>query len=87
LNTFEYEQLVSQYADSVYRLALSSCKNPADAEDMVQNTFLKLWLRSEGFADLPAGEYTLILSSIYGASRADAPLLITGSWQCSIIID
>lgn len=38
----EYQRIVRLYLDTVYRTALNCCKNPQDAEDVVQNTFLKL---------------------------------------------
>ncbi|MCD7821511.1 MAG: RNA polymerase sigma factor [Clostridiales bacterium] len=41
----DYEEVVRQNLDTVYRAALVCCKNPADAEDVVQATFEKL-LRS-----------------------------------------
>ena len=51
MDTREYEQLLTLYLDSVYRVALSGCRNRADAEDVVQNTFIKLWERQEPFED------------------------------------
>ena len=47
----EYEQITTLYLDSVYRVALSGCGNKSDAEDVVQNTFTKLWEREEAFED------------------------------------
>lgn len=38
----EYDRIIKLYLDPVYRVALSCCKNRYDAEDIVQNTFLKL---------------------------------------------
>ena len=49
MNTREYEQLTRQYSDTIYRIALSGCRTLADAEDVVQNTFIKLWERQESF--------------------------------------
>lgn len=40
----EMELLYDKYNGSVYRLALSYCKNTADAEDIVQEVFMKLFL-------------------------------------------
>ena len=51
MNTQEYERLAEKYLDSIYRVAVNSCKHHADAEDVVQNTFVKLWERTESFAD------------------------------------
>lgn len=38
----EYAAIVHMYIDDVYRAALSCCRSREDAEDAVQNTFLKL---------------------------------------------
>lgn len=37
-----YDRAVSACLDAVYRTALNCCRNPQDAEDVVQTTFLKL---------------------------------------------
>lgn len=49
MDTKEYEHLVSLYLDCVYRVAVNGCRNYADAEDITQNTYMKLWERREGF--------------------------------------
>lgn len=51
MDTKEYERLASKYLNCIYRVALNSCRNCADAEDIVQNTFMKLWKRVDGFDD------------------------------------
>ena len=38
-----------KYADTIYRIAFHSCKNPADAEDIVQNVLLKLYRTETDF--------------------------------------
>ena len=38
----EYKRLTDLYIDTVYRVALNGCKNKYDADDMVQETFIKL---------------------------------------------
>ncbi|MCD7857250.1 MAG: RNA polymerase sigma factor [Clostridiales bacterium] len=42
----DYEEAVQKNLDIVYRAALACCKNPSDAEDVVQSAFEKL-LRSD----------------------------------------
>ena len=37
-----YEQIVRKNIDTVYRIAISYTKTPADADDIVQQTFIKL---------------------------------------------
>ena len=38
----EYQRIVETYLDDVYRTVLACCKNKENAEDAVQNAFLKL---------------------------------------------
>lgn len=40
-NRTEFGRLVESYSTSIYRLALKMLGNPQDAEDVLQNTFLK----------------------------------------------
>lgn len=47
----EYDRIVRQYADVVYRVALSYAKSNYDAEDVVQSTFMKLITKNVKFAD------------------------------------
>ncbi len=42
MKTQDYQEAAALYTDILYRAALSCCKNKADAEDAVQNTFVKL---------------------------------------------
>src|SRR5947209_13673968 len=39
----EFERLYSQYVADVYRYALAVLRNPADAEDVTQTTFLNAY--------------------------------------------
>lgn len=39
----EYNSSVSDFADYLYRFALKSTRNEADAQDIVQSAFEKLW--------------------------------------------
>lgn len=47
----EYSRIVDRYLDDVYRAALSCCRCRDDAEDAVQNTFLKLLTTDTVFSD------------------------------------
>lgn len=42
MDRINYTEIVEKYADNIYRVALSYCKNKYDAEDVLQNVFLKL---------------------------------------------
>ena len=46
-----YNQIVTKHANTVFKIAYNYCKNKYDAEDVVQNTFLKLLQRKDGFTD------------------------------------
>lgn len=44
-------EIISKYADLVFRLCIVHLKNIADAEDAFQNIFIKLFEKSPGFND------------------------------------
>lgn len=46
-----YVSYVSRFADTVLRIAVNYCKELSDAEDMVQEVFLKLYETKTDFAD------------------------------------
>lgn len=60
MDTKEFERLTTLYLDCIYRVAFSGCRNYTDAEDVVQNTFLKLLQRKENFAEDTQAKYWLI---------------------------
>jgi len=43
----EYNECVNQYADNVYRFILKNLRHEADAKDVVQGAFEKLWVNRE----------------------------------------
>ena len=43
----EYNQCVDLYADSVYRFILKNLRHEADAKDIVQGAFEKMWINRE----------------------------------------
>ena len=44
-----YNQIVTKHANTVFKIAYNYLKNKYDAEDVVQNTFLKLLQCKDGF--------------------------------------
>ena len=46
----EFNRAAERHLDMVYRIALNSLRHPADAEDAVQNTMLRLWRTDTDFA-------------------------------------
>lgn len=49
MDTIEYTRVVEKYANNVYKIALSYCKNKYDAEDILQNVFVKLFQIEQDF--------------------------------------
>lgn len=47
MKLIEYNTLVELHADGIYRFALKHLKNEMDAQDIVQNTYLKTWEKHE----------------------------------------
>ncbi len=47
MNAIEYNFAVDTYSDNVYRFVLKHLKNEMSAKDIVQDTFLKVWLKHE----------------------------------------
>ncbi|MBQ8799465.1 MAG: RNA polymerase sigma factor [Lachnospiraceae bacterium] len=47
----DYERMVRKYMDTIYRIAVSYTKTPADADDIVQQTFVKLLSKKGAFVD------------------------------------
>lgn len=45
------EQVIRRYADTVYRLAYAHMRNPADADDVFQDVFLRYAEKAPAFAD------------------------------------
>lgn len=51
MDTREYEKIVTKYMDTVYRIAISHTKDAQDADDVVQQTFVKLLTKHVNFTD------------------------------------
>ncbi|MFT4662885.1 MAG: RNA polymerase sigma factor (SigM family) [Patiriisocius sp.] len=47
MTTKEYNQSVDRYSDNIFRFILKSLRNEELAKDIVQETFIKLWLKVE----------------------------------------
>lgn len=47
----DYERIVRTHMDTIYRIAVSYTKTSADADDIVQQTFVKLLSKKETFTD------------------------------------
>ncbi|MBV7533729.1 RNA polymerase sigma factor [Chitinophaga sp. sic0106] len=51
-NESAYEELYSRYWKKVYKIALTYLKQSHEAEDLVQNVFIKLWLKRNALAGI-----------------------------------
>ncbi len=47
MNTKEYNQCVNLYSDGIFRFILKNMGDRFEAENIVQNTFEKLWIRKQ----------------------------------------
>ena len=47
MNTREYNDCVKQYSDGIFRFIVKNLRDEFEAENIVQNTFEKLWVRKD----------------------------------------
>jgi RNA polymerase sigma-70 factor (ECF subfamily) len=75
-----FAELVSRHRDRVYAIALRMCRDPQDAEDVLQETFLSAWRSIERFggrSELSTWLYRIAVNKSYdaiGRRRATAAL-------------
>jgi RNA polymerase sigma-70 factor (ECF subfamily) len=72
LKTFEAEAL--GYADQLYRVALRLCREGANAEDLLQETYLQAWRsfhRFEPGTNLRAWLYKILFNVFYSGQRRE----------------
>ena len=53
----EYNKAVDAYADNLYRFVLKNLKNEVMTEDIIQDTFEKLWVKLEEVSALKVKSY------------------------------
>ena len=77
----DMDQLIHRYQNMVYGLALARTNSPADAEDAVQEVFLKLLTARPAFRDAEHEKAWLIRATLHrasdirrGAERRNLPL-------------
>src|SRR5216110_2340930 len=69
------EQLLNRYEMRVFRMALTFLKNPARAEDVTQEIFLKVWRALpdyDGRASPGTWLYTIARNTCLSTSRSDS---------------
>ena len=59
----EYNKTVDLYADGIYRFALKHIKNAMSAQDIVQETYTKVWVKHKEvtFAKSKAYLFTILI--------------------------
>lgn len=75
----DIEALVAEHSASVYRLALSIVRDPAQAEDITQDTMLRVWLHADDYrGDAPLRHWILRIAHNTAISslrrRQDVPV-------------
>jgi DNA-directed RNA polymerase specialized sigma24 family protein len=45
MTTAEYNECVKNYSDGIFRFIVKNIRDEFEAENIVQNTFEKLWIR------------------------------------------
>lgn len=57
MNRKEYNQSVEEHSDAIYRFVLKHTRDSELANDLVQDTYEKLWLKREGVDTLKVKSY------------------------------
>lgn len=72
----EFDRLAMEQLDAVYRMALQLAKNPDEAQDLVQETYLKAIRSSEGFVERGGGIrswlFTILHNTFYSRIKRAA---------------
>lgn len=77
----QYINAVNLYSDSLFRIAYSICRNKQDAEDAVQNSFLKLYTsKVEFLSDEHIKNYLVKIAVNYCKHN------FTSSWKQKVIL-
>lgn len=73
MTTSEYNKSVDQYSDNIYRFALKNLRDTEKAKDIVQDTFMKLWVRVEdvNFEKVKSYLFTSAYHSMVDLSRKE----------------
>jgi len=67
-----FKHLFDRYTPKIYRFAISYLKSEADAEELVQNVFLKLWERRESLDEsrnVKSYIFKIAINCIYDLAR------------------
>lgn len=76
LTNREFSALAERYLNLVYRVAINCVGSPADADDVTQNTMLRLLRQKEGFQSEEHAKRWLIRVAVNESKR-----LLTAPWR------
>ncbi len=74
------EQLIVEYGDMVYRLAISRVKNKEEAEDIFQEVFMKIYEKMPEFVNKENEKYWIIRVTINLSKN-----VLTTAWRRKVI--
>lgn len=74
--SWDFSVLAEQYLNMVYRVAINCVGNPADADDVTQNTMLRLLRQKDGFQSEEHARRWLIRVTVNESKR-----LLTAPWK------
>ena len=72
----EFSRAARTYGDTIYRVALHALKNPADAEDVMQETLLKLYLERKPFRSPEHERYWVVRVAVNESKK-----LLRSPWR------
>ena len=74
------ENIIAEYGDMVYRLAISRVKNKEEAEDIFQEVFLKIYEKMPEFVSKENEKYWIIRVTINLSKNA-----LTTAWKRKVV--
>jgi RNA polymerase sigma-70 factor, ECF subfamily len=75
------EELYREYAQDVYRFALHLCGEPADAEDITADTFMRAWTAREPVRTATARAYLFRIARNLYLQRLRTPSSVAGGYK------
>ncbi|MBN1949655.1 MAG: RNA polymerase sigma factor [Bacteroidales bacterium] len=73
----EYNHAVNEYADRIFRFVVKNIRNESTAQDIIQDTYEKLWLKHEGinFSKVRSYLFTTAYHTMIDQTRRDRKTL------------
>lgn len=74
----EYHTAVYEFSDALYRFALRLCRDEASAQDIVQDTYEKVWIKHEeiSFEKVKSYLFRSLYNRFVDTTRKSKPLSI-----------